>query len=279
MTGWTVRVVVLLALAFGAFLASWFARSIVRASIRRAVRLALDRPGTWRVRLGRLADRDGDVDLRKRQRADAVARMLGHFTTAVIFGAAILVALHVMGVDPVYAISSAGFVGLALALSGQDLIRNLMAGTTALLEDRYAVGDDVTLTVSGNDVRGTVDLVGTGSIRLRRQDGSTWHAGHSTIESVTNHSQIPVHAEIEVDTDRWREVEGDAAQRLASASNDPGLTGVVFVPDLAADDSAAGTTKVTVKTNRPLSGHQRELVKDRLTTPPQGHPGTPESWS
>ncbi len=95
--------------------------------------------------------------------------MLGHFATAIVMIAAVLVGLQIVGVDPVYAISSAGFLGLALALSGQDVIRNLLAGTTALLEDRYAVGDQVVVIVGGSEVAGTIDLMGPASIRVRTE--------------------------------------------------------------------------------------------------------------
>jgi hypothetical protein len=229
--------------------------------------MATQRPGAWRTRLRRLGDAEAEVESRKRQRADAAARMLGHFVTALVFLAAGIVALHVVGVDPVYAISSAGFVGVALALSGQDLIKNVLAGTMALLEDRYAVGDTVEVRVSGEEVRGTIDLMGAASVRLRTDEGATWHAGHAAITCITNYSQLPASAEIAVATDDWREVEDGAAQRLATASNDIGLTGVVFLPDLAAQPHPAGVTTVTVRSNRALSDDQVGLVRDRLVPP------------
>ena len=145
---------------------SWFARTAIRTLTRRAVRRAQRADGTWRVRLDRLGD-DAQVDVRKRQRADAVARTLGHLVTVVIFVFATFAALEILGVDLAFAISSAGFVGLAIALSAQDLVKDFLGGTRALLEDRYAVGDEVVLRVSGTEVRGTVDLIGSASIRLR----------------------------------------------------------------------------------------------------------------
>ena len=243
---------------------AWTARRLIRALTRRAVRRAQERPGTWRGRLRRLNDLDSEVEVRKRQRADAAARMLGHFVTGLILVGAGLFGLHLVGVDPVYAISSAGFIGLAIALSGQDLIKNLLAGTTAILEDRYAVGDQVTIALGGNAVDGTIDLMGPASIRLRTETGATWHAGHSAIDSVTNYSQLASSSEIAVPTTEWNDVEDDAARRLATASNDVGLTGVIFLPDLATQEHPAGVTTVTVRSNRPLSADQQQLVRERL---------------
>jgi len=179
---------------------AWAARRTIRWATRRAVRRARRGRSTWRVRLDRLGD-DGHGDARRRQRADAVARIFGHLVTMMIVAVAGLVALDLMGISPVYAISSAGFLGFALALSGQDLIKDLIGGTRALLEDRYAVGDDVDVRIDGTDVRGVVDLVGIASVRIRTADGSTWHAGHHAIHAVSNHSQLPAESNIEVPRD------------------------------------------------------------------------------
>lgn len=191
--------------------------------------------------------------------------MIAHFSTVMVFIGAGILALQVLGVDPVYVISSAGFVGFALAISGQEIIRNLLSGTIALLEDRYAVSDEVTFTVGGTDTSGTVDLIGATSVRLRTSSGATWHTGHSSIESVTNYSQIAASAEIIVPTHRWAEVEDEATRRLTTASNDIGLTGVVFLPDLATQLHPTGVTSVTVRSNRPLTDDQKDLVHERLT--------------
>lgn len=247
---------------------SWIVRGTIRSSTRRAVRRGQDRPGTWRTRLRRMSDLDTDVEIRRRQRADAASRMLGHFVTALVFAGAALLGLHVLGVDPVYAISSAGFIGVALALSGQDIIKNLLAGTMALLEDRYAVGDQVRVTMSGTEVSGTIDLMGSASIRVRTDEGATWHAGHSAIDSVTNFSQLAASSEIAIPTTQWNHVEDDASQRLKSASNDVGLTGVIFLPDLATQNHPTGVTTVTVRSNRPLSHDQKQIVHERLAAEP-----------
>jgi hypothetical protein len=247
---------------------SWVARVAIRTMTRRAVRRAQRTDSTWRVRLDRLGD-DGQADVRKRQRADAVARMLGRLVTVVIFMFAIFGALEVMGVHLAFAISSAGFIGLAFALSAQDFVKDFLGGTRALLEDRYAVGDEVILRVAGTDVVGMVDLIGSASVRLRTRDGATWHAGHHSIDAVTNLSQLPAVSDIEVPIEEWASAdEQGAIARLAEASNDVGLTGVVFLRDIETcePDEARpiDTVKVRVKTNRPLTTPETEIVRNKL---------------
>jgi len=249
---------------------SWVARTTIRSLTRRAVRRAQRSDSTWRVRLDRLGDA-GQADVRKRQRADAVARMLGRLVTVVIWLFATFVALELLGVNLAFAISSAGFIGVAIALSAQDLVKDFLGGTRALLEDRYAVGDDVILRLSGTEVHGTVDLIGSTSVRLRTSEGAAWHAGHHSIEAVTNLSQLPSVSEIEVPVGEWARVDEPAAvERLAEASNDVGLTGVVFLRDIETheapvdDESTADTVTVRVKTNRPLSTPETEIVRSKL---------------
>jgi hypothetical protein len=218
------------------------------------------------VRLDRLGDQ-GLADVRRRQRADAVANLLGNLVTTLIVGLAAIAILRVVGVDPVFAISSAGFLGVAIALSCQDLIKDLIGGVRALLEDRYAAGDQVVLRVGGNPVAGTVDLIGAASVRVRTDDGSTWHAGHHAIESVTNCSQLPAVSDIEVPLEAWARADEQAAvDRLVAASNDVGLTGVVFLRDIEVHDEGGGddTMTVRIKSNRALDGAEESIVRARL---------------
>lgn len=251
-----------------AIVVSWTARAAIRTMTRRAVRRAQRTNSAWRVRLDRLGD-DGQADVRKRQRADAVARMLGRLVTVVIFMFAIFGALELMGVNLAFAISSAGFIGVAFALSAQDFVKDFLGGTRALLEDRYAVGDEVILRVAGTDVVGMVDLIGSSSVRLRTPDGATWHAGHHSIEAVTNLSQLPAVSDIEVPVQEWAHAdEQEAIARLSEASNDVGLTGVVFLRDIEThepdDTCPIDTVKVRVKTNRPLTTPETEIVRNKL---------------
>jgi hypothetical protein len=77
-------------------------------------------------------------------------------------------------------------------------------------------------------------------------------------------SQLPAVHDIVVPTAEWANAEVDALDRLAAASNNTGLTGVIFLRDLDAHEHPSGTTTVKVKTNRSLSEPQIDRVKATL---------------
>ena len=66
--------------------------------------------------------------------------------------------------------------------------------------------------------------------------------------------------------DAWeRADERAAAQRLASASNDVGLTGVVFLRDIETHEPEdSDTLTVRVRSNRPLTTLEEDIVRSRL---------------
>ncbi len=123
------------------------------------------------------------------QRADATAKMVTRVMTLLIGGVAALTISHILGFDPLVLISSAGFVGAAIAIGGQSVIKDWLTGLMVLLEDRYADGDKVILSIGGNPVPGYVESINSTSVRIQLEDGSMWHAGHGSVESVTNLSQ------------------------------------------------------------------------------------------
>jgi small-conductance mechanosensitive channel len=255
----------------GAFAVAAAVSLIARRAIRRLARRAAVHAAGTEPSVG--SSRSATAT-RAVRRADAVARLIGRLVTLCAFCVALLFGLDRLGINLVLVISSAGFLGLAVALSGQGLIRDLLAGTQAMVEDRYAIGDRVTAHVAGTEITGTVDAIAAASVRIRRDGGATCHVGHDAIDYLINHSQTPTTTVLTVPADRWREIEPAAATtRLAASSNDIGLTGVVFVADVVGpgdgvDDGDSGEVELEINANRPLTRAQSEIVKQRLLDGP-----------
>lgn len=239
-------------------------RLVLRLLTRRAVRRALQGRGRWRVRLPRTTD-GASAEQRRVQRADAAAHMMSRLSSILVAGLAALIVSKLLGIDPVVLVSSAGFIGAGLAIGGQALIKDWLTGLLVLLEDRYAVGDQITMTVGGNEVAGMVETLGGAGVRLRLEDGTTWHTGHGSVESVNNRSQQLIPHSIEVPSDVWAELdETMIGRQLNSASHDLGLTDVLLLPAVAAETTSAGTTKVVFHASRQLNDAQHRLVADRI---------------
>lgn len=236
----------------------------LRYLTRRAVDRALDGKGRWRVRLPRPHD-GPDLELRRRQRADAAAHMLSRLSSLVIAAVAALAVAKVLDIDPVVLVSSAGFLGAGVAFGGQAFIKDWLSGLVVLLEDRYAVGDQVELFVGGETSTGVVETISAVSVRLRLPDGSTWHTGHGSVDSVTNRSQQFVAHTMEIPGDVWAELdETMIGPDLNAASHDPGLTGVLIAEEVTAATDAEGNATVTFQTSKPLTDRQRRMLERRI---------------
>ncbi len=254
----------IVAVVVGAYVLTAIIRVTLRFVTRRAVRRALAGKGVWRVRLPRPDDGNG-VEQRRLQRADAAAHMMSRIFALVVAVIAVIIISHVLRVDPVVLVSSAGFIGAGIAIGGQALIKDWLTGLMVLLEDRYAVGDQVSVTIGGNEVSGTVETLSGVGLRLRLADGTTWHAGHGALESVTNRSQQLVQNHVTIEPDVWAELDETMIGRdLNAASHDLGLTDVLLLPEIAAVPLPDGTIDVTYRSTRPLNDRQRRLIEDRI---------------
>jgi moderate conductance mechanosensitive channel len=255
------------AVLVGALVASRLVRLAITAGLRRLSRRSLERPTSWwRTRLPRaFGESREQAESRRQQRIDATGRMVGHLISVVISIAALLWALHVLGVDPILVLTSAGFLGAGLAFGGQHLVRDYLAGLTVLVEDRYGSGDRITITVDGNEVHGTVDHLGAFSTRLIDGD-TTWHLSNGSLLNIRNHDQSPATTELLIqapptgDRATLAAAVSDAVERVAS----PLASGVVLVDDVAADIERTGqhpVVRVSVRTPRPLSDAEQDRLR------------------
>jgi len=238
----------------------------VRFVMRRAVHRAWQGEGRWNPRLPRRHD-GARAGQRRLQRADAAAHMVSRLAGLVIAGLAVLLVSALLGIDPVVMVSSAGFVGAGIAVGGQAIIKDWLTGLLILLEDRYALGDRVTFRVGGEDVTGMVESLNGAGVRLRLDDGSTWHVGHGTVDSVINRSQQLVVQRIDLPPGvRARLDPATIDDALHAASHDVGLTDVVLVADVLAEaDPERQEDALTIQASRPLSRRQQDLLSDRFT--------------
>lgn len=203
------------AVIFGAWVLTRLTRVFFRVWLVRVAQRAM-RSGTGqrRQRLPRKLSETRDLaHMRQRHRMDAVAMMLARLTGIVIWLSALVVILHYFEVNITFAVSSAGFIGLIVALGAQQSVQDYITGIHVLLEDRYSDGDEIEATTpSGQRVRGVVARLGAFSTRLQAGD-VTWHLSNRTMVEIANYSQrgIPVSFELPIP-------EGTSTEQVATAA-------------------------------------------------------------
>ncbi|HEV3452344.1 MAG TPA: mechanosensitive ion channel family protein [Acidimicrobiia bacterium] len=144
----------------------------------------------------RLADRlkAGTVpgtttSLRRTQRADTTAAVLGSTVAVVIWTVAVITVLGDLGVELAPLLAGAGVAGVALGFGAQAVVRDFLAGTFMLLEDQFGVGDVIEVGTSGTAVSGSVESLTLRVTRIRDVEGTLWSVPNGEIRRVGNKAQ------------------------------------------------------------------------------------------
>jgi small-conductance mechanosensitive channel len=180
----SLKVAAILVVAFAMNrLARWMVRRLVRSLQQQQVqqRLASIRAKTPRA----LRSTEPLPSLRRSQRADAIGALVRNLSSVVIWLVASAWILQILGVQLGPLVAGAGFVGLAIAISAQQMVTDFLAGIAMLLEDEYGVGDVIDV----GPATGEVERVGLRTTQLRAVDGTVWHVRNGEIDRVGNLSR------------------------------------------------------------------------------------------
>ena len=132
------------------------------------------------------SDEDETTRTELEQRAQTVSVMARRTGVTVIAVVAVMMILPQLGIDVGPVLAGAGIVGLAVGFGAQTLVRDVLSGFFIILDNRVAVGDDVT--ISG--VRGTVEKIALRTIELRDLDGTLHIIPNGDIRAVSNRNKI-----------------------------------------------------------------------------------------
>lgn len=261
---WSAPFVVVAVAAF-AFVATRISRFVVRRVIRHLATASsvANGAGLWRTRSGRVGGEPLDVrEQRRRQRVDAASRMVNHLVSVGIWLVALIATFHMLDVNPAFFLSSAGFLGAALAIGGQHKVNDYLTGLSVHFEDRYGIGDEITAHVGWDEpVAGVVDHIGLFSTRIR-DARSTLHFPNSSLTNVRNLSQEAAVSMIKIQVPPQVRAD-EAATVLRGLAGTDGLTDVIFVGDLSATESHTGEIDVEVRTSRTLDARSRARLIHR----------------
>ena len=226
-------------------LLKWFVRHLANRALSAG-------GGPWRVRSARLKEGSTTIrEQRRRQRVDAASKMVNHLVSLVMWIISLIVVFHVIDVDAAFYLSSAGFLGAAVAIGGQHKVNDYLTGLLVLLEDRYGVGDTIEWeSPVGTELSGLVEYVGIFTTRVRDAKGSV-HVPNSQFNMLRNMSQEPVVTTLRIRVDDTPPM-NRAELTLKDIAGSAGLTEVLFIDDIASYREVTGEISIDVATSRPL---------------------------
>ncbi len=258
--------VIAVLVVIGCFIFTRISYAILRATVRRIA----DRPSSnaakwWRNSVRRIGSETVEgSEHRRRQRIDAATRMLHHFISLGAWIIALIAVFNILNLNAAFFLSSAGFLGAGLAIGGQHRVNDYLTGLAVLLEDRYGVGDEIEAELGWQKpIHGFVEHVGMVTTRLR--DGvSTVHIPHSSLASVRNLSQEPVTTKLEMKISPSSASFNTVSSTMRELAGTKGLTTVLFVDEIKAAGEG-DRVELNVRTNRPLTDQERELLVQRAS--------------
>ncbi|HEU4842405.1 MAG TPA: mechanosensitive ion channel domain-containing protein [Ilumatobacteraceae bacterium] len=256
---------IVLALLVGAVLVTRVSGFAMRRVVRRVANRSDANGRWWRAGASRIGLESADAtEQRRRQRTDAAARMLNHLVSVVVWIGVSIAVFHLFDIDAAFFLSSAGFIGAAVAIGGQHKVNDYLTGLSVLFEDRYGVGDELLVDTGGERIHAIVDNIGLVTTRLR-DAASTLHVPNAQLALVRNLSQEAAASTVRLrvpDVDGL-DSEASAAEALRALAGSEQLTDVVFVGDLAAERTGDGRVDVAVRTVRPLDDRARTVLVER----------------
>lgn len=200
---------------------------------------------------------------RRRQRIEAATGMLHQLSSFILWIIAVIAIFNVLDLNAAFFLSSAGFLGAAIAIGGQHRVNDYLTGLAILLEDRFGVGDDVEASLHWSEpVRATVEHVGVVTTRLR-DARSTFHVPHSKLDTIRNLSQEPIRQSLQVNTASNDPKKVSSTVRDLAGSK--GLTTVLFIDEIEAAGGDGDRVELNVRTTRPLTDAERDLLVQRAS--------------
>jgi small-conductance mechanosensitive channel len=244
-------------------------RLVARAIGRAIARARLPGPGSeLRRRLagGAAASSDASegpaVHARRVQRAEALGALATSAGRTVVWTLAGLVVLGTLGVELGPLVAGAGIVGVALGFGAQNVVRDLLAGVSMLIEDQYGVGDVIDV----GDAIGVVEGISLRSTRVRSLNGTLWHVPNGEIRRVGNMTQGWSRAVLDIEVAYGTEL-APVLDALASigtdAAGDPALAPLLLDAPEVVGVERLGADGVTVRLMvRTVPGEQWRVSRE-----------------
>jgi len=145
----------------------------------RMLRIGLNRLAAILTRAGESTEESPGA---AKQRARTIVEVLGTIGVVVVWAGVVVTVLDQLGFDITPVLASAGFLGLAVGLGAQSLVRDFVNGFFILLENQVSVGDNVRI----NGIGGQVEAMTPRMIVLRDQTAAVHYLPNGSIRTLSN---------------------------------------------------------------------------------------------
>lgn len=129
-------------------------------------------------------------DNKRKMISDLVISIMKYFLIIV----ASLIILDVFGIDTKALVTSLGVVSLVAGLAVQDVLKDIVAGISIIIEEQYTIGDFVKI----NGYEGSVRFLSLKTTRLEAYTGEIHIIPNHLIGEVTNYSKIKSMAVVDI---------------------------------------------------------------------------------
>lgn len=144
--------------------------------------------------IDKVLERESKVAQRTR-RVVTMGRLLKNVASYVVYFITAMVVLPMLGINIGPLLAGAGVLGLAIGFGAQSLVKDVITGFFIVLEDQFAVGD----VIQTGTYKGTVELIGLRTTRLKTWTGEVHIIPNGLIAQVTNYSLNHSLAVVDVD--------------------------------------------------------------------------------
>ncbi len=138
-------------------------------------------------------------DCREIRRVNTILSGVKSLLNLVIGFTLFFVVLATLGVNTKALLATAGIVGIIIGLGAQPAIRSFIAGLTFVINDRFSIGDYITLDLAGaENVKGIVTAFTTQATTVQDFSGAKYYVPNGNINVVVNYSQNDQRAQVEL---------------------------------------------------------------------------------
>lgn len=123
------------------------------------------------------------------QRASTLTQSVSYVVRIAVWTVTILLVLGEFDVNIGPLIAGAGIAGVALGFGAQSIVKDFLSGFFFLLEDQFAVGDQVKLNAAGKELEGRVEALSLRTTEVRDEDGVLHVVANGNIMVVSNRSR------------------------------------------------------------------------------------------